>query len=515
MAVLLVLAMVSCKNEVHEHTFAEKWSSDATNHWHAATCEHTEEKDGFAKHVFGDWIVDTEPEFSKNGSKHRICTVCEYKETASIPMTGHVHEESDGWSKDETGHWKTCKVDENCSYEFDKKEHSFVWKQNESGDKHYQECSICGYETEEKEHSYGTTPEGRIIGEKAFYGVFCNDCGTIYETLNYELYVVKEADDFQKGFESGNSMFYLANDLEIPETGKMEFTNEMTFIYLNDKKLTLHGQLSVGGIDRKNEEGNSIPSFFGAEKGTVNFDITGLAADNNAVEISKNGVFYVKDVDIKSNIGGIFSVNNEDNTEIIIEGGSLTAEGYYAIGTNAEKPAAVNVHIGLLNTEVTAKYSALNGGDNTGLLFNVNGQVYIKDSTITADRQAVILRTGGEENNPHGIVDSTLIVTGNNTVKNNHYGTTDNWSSGNEVPSAALVVGNKTAGDGYKIPTYALVKNVTIEIGEDANESYKAVCVAKANNCAVKLEISFADGRSIESDVYKATEIDSLSTIAN
>ena len=25
-----------------EHTFSEKWSSDAENHWHAATCEHGE-----------------------------------------------------------------------------------------------------------------------------------------------------------------------------------------------------------------------------------------------------------------------------------------------------------------------------------------------------------------------------------------------------------------------------------------------------------------------------------------
>lgn len=39
----------------HEHTFDEsKWGgSDATGHWHEATCEHTDEKGGFSKHNYG------------------------------------------------------------------------------------------------------------------------------------------------------------------------------------------------------------------------------------------------------------------------------------------------------------------------------------------------------------------------------------------------------------------------------------------------------------------------------
>ncbi len=37
----------------HVHTFAETWSKDATHHWYAATCEHTEEVSGRAAHDFG------------------------------------------------------------------------------------------------------------------------------------------------------------------------------------------------------------------------------------------------------------------------------------------------------------------------------------------------------------------------------------------------------------------------------------------------------------------------------
>lgn len=52
------------KEVSHIHTFDEEhWMSDATNHWHAATCEHTEEKSGVAAHTFGE-----------DGK----CTVCEF-----------------------------------------------------------------------------------------------------------------------------------------------------------------------------------------------------------------------------------------------------------------------------------------------------------------------------------------------------------------------------------------------------------------------------------------------------
>ena len=34
-----------------EHTFSEAWTTDATNHWHAATCEHTDEKSDLGAHA--------------------------------------------------------------------------------------------------------------------------------------------------------------------------------------------------------------------------------------------------------------------------------------------------------------------------------------------------------------------------------------------------------------------------------------------------------------------------------
>lgn len=37
-----VFTLISCA-EVHTHAFSNDWSHDAKSHWHAATCEHTDE----------------------------------------------------------------------------------------------------------------------------------------------------------------------------------------------------------------------------------------------------------------------------------------------------------------------------------------------------------------------------------------------------------------------------------------------------------------------------------------
>ena len=48
---------------IHTHTFASGWSNNETEHWHAATCEHTTLKDGVAPHVYDD-------------DKDATCNVC-------------------------------------------------------------------------------------------------------------------------------------------------------------------------------------------------------------------------------------------------------------------------------------------------------------------------------------------------------------------------------------------------------------------------------------------------------
>ena len=48
----------------HTHTFSKSWSYDETNHWHAATCEHTSEKGNLSNHI------DVNEDF--------VCDICDY-----------------------------------------------------------------------------------------------------------------------------------------------------------------------------------------------------------------------------------------------------------------------------------------------------------------------------------------------------------------------------------------------------------------------------------------------------
>ncbi|MDE6557718.1 MAG: hypothetical protein K2K39_01280, partial [Clostridia bacterium] len=95
----------------HTHKFAEGWVSDKDNHWHAATCEHTDEKDGTATHTFPEtWVTDTEATEEAEGSKHRDCTVCAYRQTGTISQLAHTHKFAEGWVSDKDNHWHaaTC-----------------------------------------------------------------------------------------------------------------------------------------------------------------------------------------------------------------------------------------------------------------------------------------------------------------------------------------------------------------------------------------------------------------------
>ena len=69
------------------HTFSENWSSNSTQHWHAATCEHNDQKSELADHT------DVDQDSS--------CDTCGYK-------VNHTHTYSEEWTTDEVAHWRTA-----------------------------------------------------------------------------------------------------------------------------------------------------------------------------------------------------------------------------------------------------------------------------------------------------------------------------------------------------------------------------------------------------------------------
>ena len=93
LSIVLILALTctACGNKKGnddcEHTYSDKWSTNSTEHWHAATCEHAELKSDVAAHTDAD----------QDGK----CDVCGYE-------IGHEHTYADVWTSNVTHHWKTA-----------------------------------------------------------------------------------------------------------------------------------------------------------------------------------------------------------------------------------------------------------------------------------------------------------------------------------------------------------------------------------------------------------------------
>lgn len=125
---LSAAALTACGG--HTHSFSETWEKDATHHWHVCECA---EKDAYAPHDYGDWIIETAATETTVGSQKRVCATCGYEERQEIPVKEHVHTYSDTYSYNESEHWREA----TCGHDVEEGRGSHTL---EGG-----ECSVCGY----------------------------------------------------------------------------------------------------------------------------------------------------------------------------------------------------------------------------------------------------------------------------------------------------------------------------------------------------------------------------------
>ena len=222
---------------------------------------------------------------------------------------------------------------------------------------------------------------------------------------------------------------------------------------------TLNGMLRDASTDIATFGNKSVTLKNGSiisnyDKGTVNvIDSSYLAAFTlDGVTVSNSSISTVNP------ITGIYCSSTTEtkilNSTINIKGSSNL--GAYGIGTN--NLDGENKTITIDNTKVTVTSDDF---DNTAFLGNTEGiKVVVKNSTFTADRQAVIARTGNWD-----ISGSTFVSTGKwldaeaNVTTNTKYKTTaGSWRSGNEVVSGGLILGDERT-TAYNIPVVATLKD--------------------------------------------------------
>lgn len=222
---------------------------------------------------------------------------------------------------------------------------------------------------------------------------------------------------------------------------------------------TLNGMLRDANTDIATFGNKSVTLKNGSivsnyDKGTVNvIDSSYLAAFTlDGVTVSNSSISTVNP------ITGIYCSSTTEtkilNSTINIKGSSNL--GAYGIGTN--NLDGENKTITIDNTKVTVTSDDF---DNTAFLGNTEGiKVVVKNSTFTADRQAVIARTGNWD-----ISGSTFVSTGKwldaeaNVTTNTKYKTTaGSWRSGNEVVSGGLILGDERTS-AYNTPVVATLKD--------------------------------------------------------
>ena len=115
--VMLFAVILTACGDTHQHTYSDKWTTDSENHWHKATCEHTDAIASKGAHV------DTD----ENGQ----CDVCGLGD-------GHNHNYSDEWCNDATNHWHAATCDGHADEKIVVAPHS---DEDENGI-----CDVCDYD---------------------------------------------------------------------------------------------------------------------------------------------------------------------------------------------------------------------------------------------------------------------------------------------------------------------------------------------------------------------------------
>lgn len=185
----------------------------------------------------------------------------------------------------------------------------------------------------------------------------------------------------------------------------------------------------------------------------------------------------------------VFLLQRSNPAKLTVKNSELIMDGAYCVGTNAEDWRNTHVEITIENSHIISQN---NNGESVGLFVNVPAFVNILDSYIEGEQLGALLRGISNDSTHIATIKNTTITSKNTTVSEYQ---DKEWNIGIAVPSAALVVGNKSK-TAYKNPTTVILDNVELNGGNGVdiytyqnNESEKVVVAGTVKGeCAVNEE---------------------------
>ena len=233
-------------------------------------------------------------------------------------------------------------------------------------------------------------------------------------------------------------------------------------INLNGKTLTITSADTVSV-----PEGKTVKFY----NGTI-LNSTFTRGDLAAFAAGKDATLIVDNVTMNTTGSAFFPAGNA--SAVTVTNSNITA-GVYVIGTNASGNLSDNVRITLKDSTLTSTCYQNNDRDTCTVMINVPGTMNIDNCKIYGGRQVLFVRCGT------ATVNNSTITLSNAYNDAGKYDSKD-WSSGNDVPMGAVVVGNRTNSTAYDTPATCTLNNTTVTGGR--------VYTYQKNEIAVKLNIT-------------------------
>lgn len=199
-----------------------------------------------------------------------------------------------------------------------------------------------------------------------------------------------------------------------------------------------------------------------------------------SISVGAHGKLTLDNVKLTTAGSGLLMSTNQyptpsgDTTDncLTIKDSTLVIKGHYGVGTNATNSDYIKGAVGLVidNSTITMNPDEYGVGgkgdvkDNCALFINVPSHVTVTGSTLTANRQVVMVR-GGELK----MSDSTIELVKDDEVTGD---LNVNWGQGINVPHAAMVLGNddndstnaESVATAYQYKTTVILDNVTFNV---------------------------------------------------
>lgn len=205
------------------------------------------------------------------------------------------------------------------------------------------------------------------------------------------------------------------------------------------------------------------------QKGTITDKSNGIFLNASNAKLSMENINYTA-TEPKAN--GIVIAMHISNGTATVNNCTMNSK-YYCISSNAQNEVGSNNTITLTNSEFTA--------EETALLFNINSTLTATGCTFTGGWQGAILRGNKCTFDNCGF----NLSVGTYGTSKMAIGSTS-WGNGNNVPAAAITIGNRKTENGNPVnTTYNYKKDVTLTNGctfsvkenDEATDKYPAVYI--------------------------------------